>query len=136
MGLSGCSQLLPQKQAKYQTVSANTRHDTATAEQKHRAALVFLEDAEGIQVQPFADYSDETGWAATISLGMVDFDASTRTLHNYVRFRGLGDCGSRSDFQWNGYGFKLLRYAYKACSDEPPGEDDEIGDFPIIYEAK
>ena len=45
VGLSGCSQLLPQKQAKYQTVSANTRHDTATAEQKHRAALVFLEDA-------------------------------------------------------------------------------------------
>ena len=100
------------------------------------STLVFRNIGDVLDPVPFASYGDETGWGATLWLGEADYDPATKTLHHYARFRGMADCGTWSDFQWTGYDFKLLRYAYKACSDEPPGEDEDIGDFPIIYEAK
>lgn len=100
------------------------------------STLVFYEASGMIEPMPFASYWAETGWSATLYLGEADYDPATKILHNYARFRGAGDCGTRSDFEWNGYAFKLLSYAYKDCSDDLVPEDADIGDFPVIYEAK
>ena len=40
---AGCAKFNQGKTAKYQTVVANNRHDTATAQQKHREALAILD---------------------------------------------------------------------------------------------
>ena len=45
IALTGCSYLGKQEQVQYQTVAANTHHDTASARQKHQEALVLLENA-------------------------------------------------------------------------------------------
>ena len=100
------------------------------------SALVFVEGSDGLEPVPFASYGGETGWGATLYVGDAEFDPATKTLRSYAKFRGIGDCGTWSDFQWTGYSFKLLKYAYKACSDELPDEDADLGDFPVIYEAK
>lgn len=102
------------------------------------ATVVFLEGSGVWQPLPFADYGSDTGWGATLFLGTVDFDPKTLTLHNYAKFRGLGDCGTRSNFRWAGYGFKLLDYAYRDCpgADDAVDPDGEVPEFPIIYKAK
>lgn len=102
------------------------------------ATVLFLEGTDGWQPSPFPDYGSDTGWGATLFLGTVDFDPKTLTLHNYAKFRGLGDCGTRSNFRWAGYGFKLLDYAYRDCpgADEDTDPDGEIPEFPVIYKAK
>ena len=50
--LVGCAEFHQGKSAKYQTVAANNRHDTATARQKHREALAILDTLHHIH-----DYS-------------------------------------------------------------------------------
>jgi len=101
------------------------------------STLIFIEGADGLVPLPFADYSSDGGWGATFELGFVDFDPKTKELSNFVKFRGLGDCGSSSRLRWTGYSFKLLEYRYRDCSDEPPADPDgEIPEFPVVYEAK
>lgn len=43
LATSGCSHFHRQKSLRYQTVAANSKHDTKTACEKHAKALVFLE---------------------------------------------------------------------------------------------
>ncbi len=40
-----------------------------------------------------------------------DWDARTRRLTSFVRGRGLGDCGSRQAFAWDGARFRLVEQA-------------------------
>ena len=61
------------------------------------SSLVFVSGSGGPRPVAFADYSDETGWSGTLNLGFVDFDPKTLILHNYVKFRGIGDCGTWSN---------------------------------------
>jgi hypothetical protein len=37
------------------------------------------------------------------------WDPATRRLHEYSKARGLGDCGSRSEYAWDGTRFRLIR---------------------------
>jgi hypothetical protein len=37
------------------------------------------------------------------------WDAEERRLHEYSRGRGLGDCGTRADYAWDGASFRLVR---------------------------
>lgn len=96
-------------------------------------SLVFLRDTDGLRVLSFPEYSDELGWSGTQEIGYDSFDPRTRTLHTYVKFRGIGDCGATARYQWTDYGFKLLEYRYRAeCASD---ENGEIPEFPIIYKA-
>lgn len=38
----------------------------------------------------------------------VSYDPKTRTLSNFDKARGLGDCGAQSDWVWTGTSFKLV----------------------------
>ena len=37
-----------------------------------------------------------------------DWDPETRRLHEYSKGRGLGDCGTRADYAWDGTRFRLV----------------------------
>ena len=37
------------------------------------------------------------------------WDAEERRLHEYSKGRGLGDCGTRADYAWDGASFRLVR---------------------------
>ncbi len=101
------------------------------------STLVFLRGSDGLELKAFANYGSDTGWGGTNYLGFADFDPKTKALHNYVKFRGLGDCGASANWVWTGYDFKLTEYRYRDCSDdEPVNPDDEIPEFPVIYPAK
>ena len=100
------------------------------------STMVFVRGIDIPEALPFADYSTETGWTGTLELGFVDFDPKTWILQNYEKYRGAGDCGSRSKYLWTGHRFKLLEFAYKDCTDEAVDENANIGEFPIIYKAE
>jgi hypothetical protein len=51
------------------------------------------------------------------------WDASARRLTSYAKGRGLGDCGSRQAFAWDGAGFRL---AWQADMGECRGSADYI----------
>lgn len=38
----------------------------------------------------------------------ADWDAEERRLREFSKARGLGDCGSRADYAWDGAGFRLV----------------------------
>jgi hypothetical protein len=98
---------------------------------------VFLKSFDRFELMAFPDYSDDAGWGGTNFLGYAEFNAKTLELHNYVKFRGIGDCGTTSAYRWTGYAFKLLEYRYRDCSDdEPIDPDGELPEFPVIYKSK
>lgn len=39
----------------------------------------------------------------------ADYDGDRRLLNEFSRARGLGDCGTRSDYAWDGAQFRLVR---------------------------
>lgn len=98
--------------------------------------VLFLRRSAELEPLPIAVYSDETGWSATLYLGYVEFDPKSLTLSNFVKFRGIGDCGATSKFQWTESGLKLLEYAYKGCSEGEPADVNAEIEFPVIYKAK
>ena len=100
------------------------------------STVLFLRGAGDLEPLPFADYSDETGWTATLFLAYVEFDPQALILSHYAKFRGVGDCGTSSKFQWTDSGFKLLEYAYKSCPDGESADMNAEIDFPVIYRAK
>lgn len=80
----------------------------------------------------FAEYSDFAGWTGTATLVNPDYNAETGILTAFQKGRGIGDCGSFGRWQWTGYNFRMLEYAYKDACDAEGG----IESFPIIYSAK
>lgn len=80
----------------------------------------------------FAEYSDPLGWSGTSLLVNPEFDAQTGVLTSFYKGRGIGDCGSFGRWQWTGYNFRMLEYAYKDDCDAEGG----IESFPIIFSAK
>ncbi len=79
----------------------------------------------------FARYSDETGWTGSKDLMNISYDAKTRTLAAFSKARGLGDCGSTSQYRWKDRTFKMIEYRYwgKCDGTRLPG------DWPLIYPA-
>lgn len=80
----------------------------------------------------FAEYSDELGWTGAKSLLNISYDAKTKSLHAFAKGRGLGDCGSASQYRWNAYGFKLVEYRYWGKCDGTR----LLPDWPVIYPAR
>ncbi len=98
---------------------------------------VFLKSFDRLEPLAFPDYSDADGWGGTNYLGYAEFDPKTKELHNYTKFRGIGDCGTSSDYRWTGYTFKLLEYRYRDCDDDAPVDPEgELPEFPVVYKAK
>ncbi len=77
----------------------------------------------------FARYSDELGWTASDTLTNADIDAETGRLTEFVKGRGIGDCGSVGTWIWNGYQFAMIEYAYEGeCNGRLADE------WPIIFQ--
>ena len=62
--------------------------------------------------------------------GLPTYDPAQETLTVFTKYRGLGDCGSYSEYQWQGTGFELVTYRSK---DECDGTAMEPIDYPQIY---
>src|SRR5262249_41945223 len=59
------------------------------------------------------------------------FDEATQTLSTFNKGRGIGDCGSTSDWVWDGQAFRMIRSkAMPEC--HGIGESD----WPVIYRAE
>lgn len=79
----------------------------------------------------FADYWDSVGWTGTDLLVNPHFDPATRTLTSFYKGRGLGDCGTSGEWQWQEYGFKMISFHAKS---ECGGYADDMDlEFPQIY---
>jgi len=79
----------------------------------------------------FADYWDSVGWTGTDILFNAHFDPATRVLTSFYKGRGLGDCGTSGEWQWQEYGFKMLSFHAKSeCGGFDENEDLE---FPQIF---
>lgn len=62
--------------------------------------------------------------------GYPTYDPSQETLTVFSKYRGLGDCGSYSEYQWQGTEFELLTYRSK---EECDGTAFDPIDYPQIY---
>ncbi len=59
------------------------------------------------------------------------FDEATQTLSTFNKGRGLGDCGSSSDWAWDGQAFRMiLSKAMPECRGVPDS------DWPALYRAE
>lgn len=87
----------------------------------------------GISKLLFADYSDSVGWTGTDMLVNPSYEPETKTLYSFYKGRGLGDCGTSGEWQWQDYGFKMLKFYAKSECDG--FEDDEEIEFPQIFPA-
>ena len=89
----------------------------------------------GVEPQYFADYSDYSGWTGTPHLVNVYFDPGFKELGSFYKGRGVGDCGSSGTWKWTGYLFRMTEFRAKACGDGPVDENEDIGNFPVIFTA-
>lgn len=80
----------------------------------------------------FAEYSDYVGWTGTEFIVNPDLDPVSGILTAFSKGRGIGDCGSFGRWQWTGYEFRMLEYAYKDECDAAGG----LETFPVIFSAK
>ena len=94
-------------------------------------ALVIESPGRGVRVAEFK-WPREYGASETdYSPINVGFDASTQTLSTFNKGRGHGDCGSASDWAWDGQAFRLiLSKAMPDCH----GVQQE--DWPIVWRAE
>ena len=98
-------------------------------------AKVYVEAAGEFFVQYFANYGGEDlGWVGSPHLVNYSYDPATKTLSDFNKSRGPGDCGSAGTWRWNGYLFRMEEFRYKDCDDGPVDENAEI-EFPIVYTA-
>lgn len=86
---------------------------------------------DGVTQLLFADFWDSLGWTGTDILFNAGYDPQTRTLTSYYKGRGLGDCGTSGEWQWQEYGFKMLKFFAKSeCNGYV---DDADLSFPQIF---
>lgn len=62
--------------------------------------------------------------------GLATYDPDQQTLSLFTKYRGLGDCGSYSEYKWQGSEFELVTYRAK---DECDGNGLGPDDYPQIY---
>ncbi len=93
---------------------------------------VWTQQEDWLSQRFFAEYTDTLGWSGTAFLVNPDYDPQTGVLTAFYKGRGIGDCGSFGRWQWTGYSFKMLEYAYKGECDAAGG----IETFPIVFSAK
>lgn len=96
------------------------------------SSRLYVGSADSFEQLAFAEYSSNFGWSATTTLVNAFYDETDKTLSSFNKGRGIGDCGSTGRWQWQGFGFRMLEFAFK---DDCDGEGEEAGDFPIVYSA-
>lgn len=69
---------------------------------------VYVLDEAGRATPAAFDSPVGMGEGVTNELTNGRWDADTRRLSEYVKARGLGDCGGSSDFVWDGARFRLI----------------------------
>jgi len=69
-------------------------------------------------------YVDVEGERQTRALtGLFDFDPTTREAHDFIKYRGLGDCGSWAHYRLASGTLELLEYRERECDDDFAEED-------------
>jgi hypothetical protein len=59
------------------------------------------------------------------------FDAATQTLSTFDKGRGVGDCGTSSEWVWDGTAFQLLSYKTMPTCNGIPSDD-----WPTLFQAQ
>lgn len=100
-----------------------------------RAYIAEVSDGKVAGVETIAvPVIAEAGWGARTEIAMGSFDPATGRLYGYHKGRGLGDCGGSDTWRYTGHrGFILVEARYKECSDEPPRENEDIPEWPVVY---
>ncbi len=98
--------------------------------------VAYIKDEYETKMQLFASYWEGNGWSGTQYLINPYFDEETKIIGDFYKGRGIGDCGTTGVWQWNGYNFGLLEYRAKSECGGEVDDADEVGNFPIIYQAK
>jgi hypothetical protein len=72
-----------------------------------------------IEAAPFdvsQDWGDEPPTRAGYSVTNAEYDEASMTISSWAKGRGIGDCGVRSDFVWDGERFRLtLQQEMSVC---------------------
>ncbi len=100
------------------------------------SSVAYIKDEFETKMQLFATYWGENGWSGTQYLVNPYFDEKTKIIGDFYKGRGIGDCGTTGVWQWSGYSFRLLEYRAKSECGGEIDDAEEVGDFPIIYQAK
>ncbi|HMP62415.1 MAG TPA: DUF1176 domain-containing protein, partial [Phenylobacterium sp.] len=90
---------------------------------------LFLGDEAGGAVEPLrlAYPSGEQ----TEELMNIAYDPQTRTLANFDKGRGLGDCGAVTEWRWPGEGFEVAEQVFMPeCRGVPPEA------WPVSYRSR
>lgn len=95
----------------------------------NRFYSVYVGDGMNYERLDFATPSYRTGWQSEPGLWLESFDPTTLELRSANLGRGLGDCGMRGLWRWNGAMFVMLEYRLQADCDESVAP----GEFPVIY---
>jgi hypothetical protein len=95
----------------------------------NRFYSVYVGDGMTYERLDFATPSYRAGWQAEAGIWLERFDPTTLELRSANLGRGLGDCGMRGHWRWNGSMFVMLEYRLQAECDESVAP----GEFPVIY---
>lgn len=86
-------------------------------------------DVSHFSVQHLAAYSSDRGWYARDQLVNASLDEKTGELSEFSKGRGIGDCGAHGRWEWTGFTFAMLEYAYEGeCNGRLADE------WPVIYQ--
>jgi hypothetical protein len=89
----------------------------------------YVEVFEGeYAMQSFAEFSPDRGWTATTHLVNYGWDPATQSVITFNKGRGLGDCGTSGEWQWDEFAFRVVTFRSKGECDE-----GDPGDFPVVY---
>ncbi len=94
------------------------------------AYRLYQAEGDDIALLMFADYTEYAGWAATDRLVNVELDPASGRLTSWYLGRGVGDCGSRATWQFDGSRFVLLEFRYK------PDCDGQDVPWPSVFERQ
>lgn len=104
------------------------------AYQSNYQYLLFDNNSQTIEVINFDTFDNSTDHLKLINTntlnGMTDFDITNKTLILITKSRGMGDCGSFAEYQWQNHKFDLKEYRHKADCDEVYISPEN---YPLIY---
>lgn len=90
---------------------------------------LFLSDEAGGHVAPL-NLSDPAGGSSSEVMNIA-YDPETRSLTNFDKARGLGDCGAITRWTWTGEDFVLAeQHLMPECKGVPPEH------WPVRYRSR
>ena len=94
------------------------------------SALVIESSGKPVRV---AEFKFPAGWGAdsrNYTPVNAGFDEETQTLSTFDKGRGIGDCGSASDWAWDGQAFRMIQ-----SKSMPECHGLLQDDWPVLYRA-